>query len=199
MGVRVSQWPAAQRAGLRHMPVVVRELAGAATIPVINGLTDHEHPCQAMADLLTVLEYKKNLRRLKLAYVGDGNNVAHSLMLACAKLGGTLFLGTPPGYRPEAPVTERCQALAVERGATIVWTADPAEAARGADVVYTDAWASMGQEEAAEVRRRIFSPPPRAPGGRSDGRDHRFAQLGRLHAGGEPAARAKGDHVRAAA
>jgi len=132
-------------------------MADHARVPVINGLTDHEHPCQAMADLLTVLEYKKNLRRLKLAYVGDGNNVAHSLMLACAKLGGTLFIGTPPGYRPEARVMERCKDLAAESGATIVWTADPAEAARGADVVYTDAWASMGQEEEAEVRRRIFS------------------------------------------
>jgi ornithine carbamoyltransferase len=137
---------------------ICTSLAENARVPVINGLTDHEHPCQAMADFLTVLECKKNLRKLKLAYVGDGNNVAHSLMLMAAKLGGTLFLGTPPGYRPETLVTERCLELAGESGATIAWTDDPAEAVRDADMVYTDTWASMGQEEEAEVRRRIFSP-----------------------------------------
>jgi ornithine carbamoyltransferase len=137
---------------------ICTSMADYASIPVINGLTDHEHPCQAMADFLTVLEYKKNLRKLKLAYVGDGNNVAHSLMLTAAKLGGTLCLGTPPGYRPEARVTERCMDIAGESGATIVWTADPAEAVRDADMVYTDTWASMGQEAEAEVRRRIFTP-----------------------------------------
>jgi ornithine carbamoyltransferase len=137
---------------------ICTSLAEYARVPVINGLTDHEHPCQAMADFLTVLECKKNLRKLKLAYVGDGNNVAHSLMLMAAKLGGTLFLGTPPGYRPETLVTERCLELAGESGATIAWTDDPAEAVRDADMVYTDTWASMGQEEEAEVRRRIFSP-----------------------------------------
>lgn len=133
-------------------------MADHASIPVINGLTDHEHPCQAMADFLTILEFKKNLRKLRFAYVGDGNNVAHSLMLAAAKLGGTLLLGTPPDYRPNAGVTERCRELARGSGATIVWTADPGEAVRGADVVYTDTWASMGQEGEAEVRRRVFSP-----------------------------------------
>ena len=137
---------------------ICTSMADHARVPVINGLTDHEHPCQAMGDFLTVLEYKKTLRKLKLAYVGDGNNVAHSLMLTAAKLGGTLFLGTPPGYRPEAGVTERCRDLAGETGATIVWTADPEEAVLDADMVYTDTWASMGQEEEAEVRRRIFSP-----------------------------------------
>jgi ornithine carbamoyltransferase len=137
---------------------ICTSMADHASIPVINGLTDHEHPCQAIADFLTVLEYKKNLRKLKLAYVGDGNNVAHSLMLTAAKLGGTLFLGTPPGYRPDTRVTERCQELAGESGAMIVWTADPAEAVRDADMVYTDTWASMGQEGEAELRRRIFSP-----------------------------------------
>ena len=137
---------------------ICRTMADHASVPVINGLTDHEHPCQAMADFLTVLEYRKNLRKLKLAYVGDGNNVAHSLMLTAAKLGATLFLGTPSGYRPDARVMERCMDLAGESGATIVWSADPAEAVRGADMVYTDTWASMGQEEEAEVRRRIFSP-----------------------------------------
>ena len=137
---------------------ICMSLAEHASIPVINGLTDHEHPCQAMADFLTVLEQKKNLRKIKFAYVGDGNNVAHSLMLAAAKLGGTLFLGTPPEYRPSGRVTDRCAELARESGGTVTWTADPAEAVRNADVVYTDAWASMGQEAEADVRRRIFAP-----------------------------------------
>jgi len=137
---------------------ICTSMADFASIPVINGLTDHEHPCQAMADILTVMECRKNFGKLKLAYVGDGNNVAHSLMLAAAKLGGRLFLGTPEEYRPEAGVTERCLDLARKSGAAIVWTADPAEAVRGADVVYTDTWASMGQEGEADVRRRIFSP-----------------------------------------
>src|SRR5512135_1884674 len=87
---------------------ICTSLADYASIPVINGLTDHEHPCQAMADFLTVLEHRKNPRKVKIAYVGDGNNVAHSLMLAAAKLGGTLYVGTPPGYGPSARVTDRC-------------------------------------------------------------------------------------------
>jgi ornithine carbamoyltransferase len=133
-------------------------MADNASIPVINGLTDREHPCQAMADFLTILEYRKSLRRLRIAYVGDGNNVAHSLMLAAAKLGGTLILGTPPGYAPDAAVQERCAEISRLTGASVSWTADPAEAVRDAGVVYTDTWASMGQEAEAEARRRVFSP-----------------------------------------
>jgi len=136
---------------------ICTSMAASASIPVINGLTDHEHPCQAMADLLTILEYRKNLKKLKLAYVGDGNNVAHSLMLGAAKLGGTLFLGTPPEYRPEPGVMDRSLEIARTSGATIVWTAEAAEAVAGADVVYTDTWASMGQESETELRRRVFS------------------------------------------
>jgi len=125
---------------------------------VINGLTDHEHPCQAMADFMTVLEFKKNLKKLKLSYIGDGNNVAHSLMLTAAKLGATMFVATPDGYRPDEGVLNRSQVLGRDTGATIVWTADPVEAARDADMIYTDTWTSMGQEKEAEARRAIFAP-----------------------------------------
>jgi ornithine carbamoyltransferase len=137
---------------------ICTSMAEYAAIPVINGLTDLEHPCQAMADFLTILECKKSLRKLKLAYVGDGNNVAHSLMLGSALLGGTLYVGTPPAYQPDRGVTSRCRELAGASGGSIVWTEDPCEAVRGADVVYTDTWASMGQEEEAEARRRVFRP-----------------------------------------
>lgn len=133
-------------------------LAAHADIPVINGLTDFEHPCQAMADLFTVLECKRGLKRLKLAYIGDGNNVAHSLMLICAKLGTTLVVGTPEGYRPSDVVLKRSQEIARGTGATVLWTSDPIECARDADVVYTDTWTSMGQEKEAEVRRAAFAP-----------------------------------------
>ncbi len=132
-------------------------LANHAGIPVINGLTDFEHPCQAMADLFTVLECKKGLKRRKLAYIGDGNNVAHSLMLICAKLGATLFVATPEAYRPSEVVLKRSKEVARGTGATVVWTADPMEGAREADVVYTDTWTSMGQETEAEARRAAFA------------------------------------------
>ncbi len=133
-------------------------LAHHASIPVINGLTDLEHPCQAMADIFTVIEHKKNLKRLKLSYIGDGNNVAHSLMLMAAKLGTTVFVATPEGYKPRQDVLDRAVALARESGGQVVWTADPVEAAREADMIYTDTWASMGQESEADERRRIFAP-----------------------------------------
>ena len=133
-------------------------LANYADIPVINGLTDFEHPCQAMADLFTVVECKKGLKRLKLAYIGDGNNVAHSLMLASAKLGANLFVVTPEAYRPSDVVLKRSQEIARGTGGTVVWTSDPIEGARDADVVYTDTWTSMGQETEAETRRAAFAP-----------------------------------------
>ncbi len=132
-------------------------LAAYADIPVINGLTDFEHPCQAMADLFTVLECRKGLKRLKLSYLGDGNNVAHSLMLACAKLGATLFVVTPEAYRPSDVVLKRSQEIARSTGATILWTSDPMEGVRDADMVYTDTWTSMGQEKEAEIRRAAFA------------------------------------------
>src|SRR5512135_3616754 len=133
-------------------------LAASAAVPVINGLTDHEHPCQALADVFTLVEHKKSFPRVRIAFVGDGNNVAHSLALAAAKLGGTIILGTPPDHRPAPVVMERCRAIAAETGATVLWTEDPAEAVRGADAVYTDTWASMGQEAEAEARRGVFRP-----------------------------------------
>ena len=137
---------------------ICTSLAEHASVPVINGLTDFEHPCQAMADFLTVIECKKYPKKLKVSYVGDGNNVTHSLMLAAAKLGLALVVGTPEGYAPDSRVMDRSQAIARETGATIAWTADPVEAVRDADVVYTDTWASMGQEAEAAERRSIFRP-----------------------------------------
>jgi len=137
---------------------ICTSLANYCEIPVINGLTDFEHPCQAMADILTVLECKKNLKRLKLSYIGDGNNVANSLLLAAAKLGATLFVATPPAYRPSDAVLRRAGELARDSGATVVWTENPVEAARDADMIYTDTWTSMGQEKEAEQRRAVFGP-----------------------------------------
>jgi len=137
---------------------ICTSLADYADIPVINGLTDHEHPCQAMADFFTVIEFKKNLKRLKLSYIGDGNNVAHSLMLLATKLGVTVFIATPEAYAPRMEVVARARELAERSGATLVVTTDPIEAVREADVIYTDTWASMGQEAEAELRRAVFRP-----------------------------------------
>jgi ornithine carbamoyltransferase len=137
---------------------IALSLAAHASIPVINGLTDLEHPCQALADIFTVMEEKKSVKKLKLCYVGDGNNVAHSLILIAAKLGGTFFTATPEQYKPAQSVLDRAAEIAKKTGATIVWTADPAEAARDADMIYTDTWASMGQEAEAAQRRPIFAP-----------------------------------------
>jgi ornithine carbamoyltransferase len=137
---------------------ICTSLADHAGIPVINGLTDLEHPCQALADFFTILECKKKLRGLKLAYVGDGNNVAHSLMLAAGRTGAVLFVGTPERYRPQEQILRRSEQLAQATGGSIVWTSDPVEAVRDADMIYTDTWASMGQEQEAEQRRSVFRP-----------------------------------------
>ena len=126
--------------------------------PIINGLTDHEHPCQALADFFTLLERKKNLSKLKLSYIGDGNNVAHSLMLVAAKLGAQMYFACPEHYLPAADVVRRANELAGESGARIVVTQSPIEAAENADMIYTDTWASMGQEQEAGERRRVFKP-----------------------------------------
>ena len=133
-------------------------LAEHASIPVINGLTDFEHPCQALTDFFTILECGRALRRARISYIGDGNNVAHSLMLTAGKLGATLVVATPEDYRPDPSVLDRACALAAESGGTVLWTADPVEAAREADVIYTDTWASMGQESETERRRAVFAP-----------------------------------------
>jgi ornithine carbamoyltransferase len=136
----------------------VEDLARYASIPVINGLTDLYHPCQVLADLLTIQEYKGKLAGLKFAYIGDGNNMAHSLMQGGAKVGMTVAVATPPGYAPHAAVVAQAQEDAARTGARILVTTDPAEAARDADVLYTDVWASMGQETERETRMQVFAP-----------------------------------------
>mgnify|MGYP000492097762 CR=1 FL=1 len=136
----------------------VEEWAAYADVPVINGLTDQEHPCQVMADLLTIREKKGRLDGLRLAYVGDGNNMAHSLMDGCAKFGMHITVACPPGYEPSSEVVERAAAAEAESGGSVRVTTDPREAAEGADIVYTDVWASMGQEDEAEHRKAVFGP-----------------------------------------
>jgi ornithine carbamoyltransferase len=131
-------------------------LAGASSVPVVNALSDFEHPCQALADLFTVRERLGSLDGRVLAYFGDGNNVAHSLLLAGAKAGMIVRTATPPGFEPIPQVVERARAIAAETGGGIELDHDPAAAASGADVLYTDVWASMGQEEEAEERALVF-------------------------------------------
>ncbi|TMC64855.1 MAG: ornithine carbamoyltransferase [Chloroflexi bacterium] len=135
---------------------VVAELAASAAIPVINGLTLREHPCQALADLFTLRERFGRLDGLVLAFVGDGNNVYHSLALLGAGLGLEVRLAHPRGYGPNERIVERARAIAAKSGGALTFTSDPREAVRGADVVYTDAWTSMGQEAEAEERRDAF-------------------------------------------
>jgi ornithine carbamoyltransferase len=136
---------------------VVEELAEAATIPVINGLTDLLHPCQVMADFQTVAE-RTPLKDAAIAYVGDGFNMAHSLMLGAAVLGLELRLATPATHRPAARIREWAESLAVTSGAKLSWSEDPREAVAGSDIVYTDVWTSMGQEEESARRRKLFAP-----------------------------------------
>ena len=135
----------------------VTELARHATVPVINGLTDLLHPCQVMADLQTIRETFGRLAGLKLAYVGDGNNMAHSLMFGGARTGMSVAVASPAGYEPKPEIVAAARQDAEETGAAITTTRDPAEAVAGAHVVYTDVWASMGQEEEAQVRRQKFA------------------------------------------
>lgn len=135
---------------------MVEELAHAATIPVINGLTDLFHPCQALADLLTIHEIKGYLQGQKLAYVGDGNNVAHSLIIACAHLGVNVSIASPLGFEVDSSILAKAQKLAVLNGSTIETTTNPKEAVENADVIYTDVWTSMGQEEETAARLQAF-------------------------------------------
>jgi ornithine carbamoyltransferase len=132
----------------------VEELARHASIPVINGLTDSAHPCQALADVMTIRERLGRLEGVTLVYLGDGNNVCASLMVAAAKLGLNFRAATPKGYEPSAEAVEIAREAATESGATIELLADPREAAAGAHVLYTDVWTSMGQEEERERRLR---------------------------------------------
>jgi len=136
----------------------VLDLAENANIPVINGLSDREHPCQALADFQTLQERKGNLQGLKLAYVGDGNNVAHSLALLAAKVGAHFSLSCPAGYEPNEELWQAALGFASVTGATLTITHDPAEGVADADAVYTDVWASMGQEEEAAERATVFAP-----------------------------------------
>jgi len=136
---------------------VVAELAAQASIPVINGLTLREHPCQALADLYTLRERFGELRGRVLAFVGDGNNVYHSLALLGAKLGLEVRLAHPRDYGPNPRIVDQANAIAGATGARLVFGRDPTEVVRGADVVYTDAWTSMGQEAETEARRDAFA------------------------------------------
>ncbi len=135
----------------------VEELARWAEVPVINALSDGEHPCQALADLLTILEKKGRWEGLTLAYVGDGNNVARSLAVGSAMVGMSFRIASPPGYGLPAAVVEEARRRAAESGAEVACLESPEEAVRGADIVYTDVWASMGSEDEAEERARAFA------------------------------------------
>ena len=139
-----------------HRSIV--ELADNASIPVINGLSDLLHPCQALADFFTLEEKFGRLRGLKLAYVGDGNNMCHSLMVAGAKLGVSVQVATPPGFEPQAQVVEEARTFARQTGARIRIGHEPCDAVDGANAVYTDVWASMGKEHEADGRAQVFAP-----------------------------------------
>jgi len=135
----------------------VESLAAFASVPVINALSDFEHPCQALADLMTIYERKGDLEGLTVAYTGDGNNVANSLMLASALAGVNFRIAAPKGYEVQEKVLSLAQEYADNSGSRILLTEDPKVAVRGADVVYTDVWTSMGQEAESQVRRKVFA------------------------------------------
>jgi ornithine carbamoyltransferase len=135
---------------------IVEEMGAAVSIPVINGLTDYSHPCQALADYFTIKEFKGRLPGLRLCYVGDGNNVARSLMFAGALLGVHVTVACPPGYEPDEATVRLAREDSKSTGSEITVSHDPREAVAGADVVYTDVWASMGQESEQEQRRKVF-------------------------------------------
>ncbi|SCV44779.1 Ornithine carbamoyltransferase [Bacillus subtilis] len=136
----------------------VEELAKEADIPVINGLTDKYHPCQALADLLTIKEMKGKFKGVKVAYIGDGNNVAHSLMIGCAKMGCDISIASPKGYEVLYEAVEAAKSAALQSGASITLTADPVEAVKEADVIYSDVFTSMGQEAEEQERLAVFAP-----------------------------------------
>ena len=136
----------------------VRELARHATVPVINGLDDREHPCQIITDLLTIQEHRGTLKGLTLAYVGDGNNVCNSLLLGCAEVGMHMTAGVPKGYEPDPRLLSEARRISMVTECSIEVVHDPVEAVRKADVVYTDVWVSMGMEKEREERERIFLP-----------------------------------------
>ena len=135
---------------------MVKELAEHASIPVINGLTDIFHPCQALADLETIAENKGELKGLKVAYVGDGNNVAHSLVIACAHVGMDVAVATPVGYECDPAIIEKARDIALVNGSEVLVTTNPVEAVKDAAAVYADVWTSMGQEEETQQRLKDF-------------------------------------------
>jgi ornithine carbamoyltransferase len=134
----------------------VEELAKYGSIPVINGLTDEFHPCQAFADLMTIYEEKGTLKGLKVAYIGDGNNVAHSLMIACAKVGAHFSIACPKGYEPKEWIVNEARKIAEQQDANITIVENPIEAVQDSDAVYTDVWTSMGQEAENDIRLKAF-------------------------------------------
>jgi ornithine carbamoyltransferase len=134
----------------------IEGMARHASVPVINALSDLEHPCQALADYLTLRERFGDLRNITLAYVGDGNNVAHSLLLTCACMGSAIRIATPKGFEPNAKIVAEARKIAKHTGAQIEFLMEPHAAVAGVDAVYTDAWASMGQEHEAEARNAVF-------------------------------------------
>jgi ornithine carbamoyltransferase len=136
----------------------VEDLAHHASAPVINGLSDHVHPCQGLSDLFTIDEKTDTLRGLILAYVGDGNNVAHSLLFAASKVGMAIRVSTPPGYEPDEGVVTKAEVFARETGGEVILDADPRFAVNGADIVYTDAWVSMGEEDERDTGIPVFGP-----------------------------------------
>ena len=135
---------------------MIEEFAGNSSIPVINGLTDIHHPCQIISDMLTILEKKERISGIRLAYIGDGNNVAHSLIEGAAVMGMHIRIASPKGYEPDNRITEIARQKAKETGAAIEIMEDPFEAVDNADVVYTDVWTSMGQEEEEGKRKSMF-------------------------------------------
>lgn len=135
---------------------IVKTMAAEACIPVINGLTDFSHPCQALADYLTILEVKGDLKGIKIAYIGDGNNVAHSLIYGAVRFGSHLAVASPEGYEPDPVVVKWARKNANAAGCKLEILRDPLKAANGADVIYTDVWASMGLESEAEMRKKAF-------------------------------------------
>lgn len=137
---------------------IILDLAKYADVPVINGLSDLLHPCQALADIFTIYEKKKILRGLKLAFFGDGNNVAHSLLFACAKVGMDIALAVATGYEPNEKIVELAMEDSKKTKTNILITHDPKEGAKDADILYTDVWASMGQEQEAEKRKKAMLP-----------------------------------------
>lgn len=134
----------------------IDELSAHADIPIINGLSDLFHPCQGLTDLFTVKEHYKDLSKVKIAYVGDGNNVTHSLLIVAAKMGAAITVATPVGFGVNDDILQQVQKIAKETGAKVTITNDPVEAVTGADVVYTDTWVSMGQEECAAEKLEQF-------------------------------------------